>query len=700
MEQRGVHNSFSGSATYVIQAGNIFGDVRFHGAPAETAQDAAARELARAVHARWRDEAAARGLADRARPAVRWTAERAAADHEANVGAAVPERGDGLSALTGAYRALPARRLVILGGPGAGKTSLAVLLMLELLRAWTSDAPVPVIVPAGSWDPEREHLHTWFARRVHQDYGTRRLDRRAVRELVRDLRVLPVIDGFDELPAPARTKALAGLNRALGDDAPLILTSRTAEYAQAAGTEEVLASAAVVRAEPVTASAAADYLRRTSHPERLGRWEELLATLAADDGHPVVRALSSPLMLWLTRTVYAGPGAAPGELLDRSRFPDAAAVERHLLDSLVPAVFPAGPASPDGPRGARSRGPARAERWLRFLAAHLTRLGTREFAWWQLHRARLPALLGVPALFAGVGLLLFGMAGLTAWVTGGAAQREAVAEGASGSLVLALLGAVVHRVLLATRGDMPQRPVNLLRRRRPQLAALLAVVVGFAAAVQFLLRDGPLAVLAIVLPGLLMLVLGVPADPERAFGPVELLDEQRRSTVLTLSLVSPALGAVGAAVAGGDATTLTAAWVVGSVGAAGTLVVLSPWSHWLLTRALLASVGRCPGGWWRSSARRTGWACCGRRPVRTSSGTRCCRNGSPYKYAGAWPGGARCRGRAGRNATADRPLQQGADRPPQQAMCGSSGRRRHGGPGRGPRATHCRGPSPRCVSSR
>ncbi|NLU75614.1 NACHT domain-containing protein [Streptomyces sp. HNM0575] len=611
-EQRGVHNSFSGSATYVIQAGNIFGDVRFHGAPAETPQDAAARELAGAVHARWRDEAAARGLADRAQPEVRWTADPASADHEVNVGAAVPVQGDGLAALTAAYRSLPARRLVILGGPGAGKTSLAVLLSLELLRDWTSGAPVPVIVPVWSWDPDREHLHAWLARRVHQDHGTRRLDRRRVRELVRDRRVLPVLDGFDELPAPARAKALSGLNRALAGDAPLILTSRTEEYAEAAESEDVLASAAVVRAEPVPAAAAADFLRRTSHPGRAGRWEELLAALTAGDaGLPVVRALSSPLMLWLTRTVYAGPDAAPGELLDRSRFPGPAAVERHLLDSLVPATFPTGPASPDGPRsagswGAGSRGPgsrgaARAERWLGFLARHLTRLGTREFAWWRLHRARLPSVLGVPALFLGTGLLLFAMAGLTAWSTRDAAQRGAVAEGAAGALALALMGGIVHRVLLAVRGDdLPQRPAGLLRRWRPHLAAVLAVVLAFASAVQFLLQDGPLAVLAIVLPGLLMLVLGVPADPDRAFGPGELLDEQRRSTLLTLSLVSPALGAVGAVAATGRGTeTVVATWVVGSVAAAGTILLLSPWSHWLLTRSVLAAVGALP---WRLTA--------------------------------------------------------------------------------------------------
>ncbi|GAA1118919.1 hypothetical protein GCM10009577_47100 [Streptomyces javensis] len=49
-------------------------------------------------------------------------------------------------------------------------------------------------------------------------------------------------------------------------------------------------------------------------------------------------------MISLLRSVYSATEAAPIRLLDRRRFPNADAIERHLLDGLVPAVFNGVPA--------------------------------------------------------------------------------------------------------------------------------------------------------------------------------------------------------------------------------------------------------------------------------------------------------------------------------------------------------------------
>src|SRR5207247_1673938 len=51
------------------------------------------------------------------------------------------------------YLALPHRRLVVLGEPGAGKTVLAILLTLSLLERRQSGEPVPVLLGLASWDP-------------------------------------------------------------------------------------------------------------------------------------------------------------------------------------------------------------------------------------------------------------------------------------------------------------------------------------------------------------------------------------------------------------------------------------------------------------------------------------------------------------------------------------------------------------------
>ncbi|URN11534.1 NACHT domain-containing protein [Streptomyces radiopugnans] len=95
------------------------------------------------------------------------------------------------------YRDLRPRRLVVTGAPGAGKTVLALQLMLRLLSRRTPDDPVPVLLSLASWDPD-DDLGEWIARRLRDTY---RLPAASARELVRARLVLPVLDGLDEMDA-------------------------------------------------------------------------------------------------------------------------------------------------------------------------------------------------------------------------------------------------------------------------------------------------------------------------------------------------------------------------------------------------------------------------------------------------------------------------------------------------------------------
>lgn len=131
----GVTNIFDGSAHIVVQAGNI-GTIVFPEPPAQaTRLDQAAHRLARMVSAQWQDEIAAQGLFRTAPLAVRWRIGRPdLADHPANVGGQVAGTGDDLDRLAANFRRLPQPRLVVLGPAGSGKTTLAILLALTLLR--------------------------------------------------------------------------------------------------------------------------------------------------------------------------------------------------------------------------------------------------------------------------------------------------------------------------------------------------------------------------------------------------------------------------------------------------------------------------------------------------------------------------------------------------------------------------------------
>ncbi|MEU2718035.1 hypothetical protein [Streptomyces sp. NPDC007205] len=65
---------------------------------------------------------------------------------------------------------MPNGRLVILGEPGSGKSVLAILLTLGLLKDRAPGGPLPVLLPASSWDPVRESLDDWIVRTLALPY--------------------------------------------------------------------------------------------------------------------------------------------------------------------------------------------------------------------------------------------------------------------------------------------------------------------------------------------------------------------------------------------------------------------------------------------------------------------------------------------------------------------------------------------------
>jgi hypothetical protein len=108
-----------------------------------------------------------------------------------------------------AFRRLPRGRLVVLGQPGAGKTVLAVTLTLQLLEGRGPDDPVPVLLLLSTWDP-REDIESWLLRRLSDEYpgvtpmpnGTAK----GYQDLLQSGRIVPILDGLDELPSALRVQ--------------------------------------------------------------------------------------------------------------------------------------------------------------------------------------------------------------------------------------------------------------------------------------------------------------------------------------------------------------------------------------------------------------------------------------------------------------------------------------------------------------
>ncbi|WP_344525641.1 NACHT domain-containing protein [Streptomyces albiaxialis] len=590
--------------------------------------DVVAKKLAVAVKSQWEDEAKVRGVNDPYPLPVAW---RPADDDLAESWPLLtdlarawpggppgdpgrwPQGSVGLAGQDGRIGEVftdrvPTRRLVILGEPGAGKSVLLIRLLQDLIERRTDGDPVPVLFSLASWNPSRP-LKAWLADQLRRIYPGLRVPApppiattatNSPGDLAQAMldagRILPLLDGFDELPPALHLEALDALNRALPARQPLVLASRTAPYRAALTRPEAtvrLNGAAAIQLLPLAPDAAAAYLRRDAggpHTPAARRWDSVIARLGTDT--PVGQALATPLGLFLARSIYtprpqAVPESAaaphPDHLCDTSAFPDRTAVDTHLFDAYVPAAY-----APDHPRPLRWKA-ERTHRALVFLARFLQthRDGSPDLVWWELHRA-LPAY----TYNVGAGLAL----GLACVLTGG----FTAVSGLMGTLGLAA------GLILAG----PGRPPSTRLRWSPRKFAAgftfgLAGVAG--GLVRVLERGDGLNPAVLVTLGLAVglmsgLAFGLKTEqPDLATttAPDTLLSSDRRTFTLGLAVVLAALLAVALAIELTPGLRLSPGPFGIEHGAAlagglGIGLSYTAWGHFVMARAYLAARGKVP----------------------------------------------------------------------------------------------------------
>jgi hypothetical protein len=296
---------------------------------------------------------------------------------------------------------IPTGRLVVSGGPGAGKTMLLVRLVLDLLNPVVRSPgdPVAVLIPLASWNPARQGFRSWLLHRLTVDYPALAAPASVAagastqaQALLDEHLLLPILDGLDELPATVRSCALDRLNAELRPGERIVVSARSEEYREVAhppaGVPVTLHGAAAVVLEDITSTAAEHYLCPAAAGPGIGiRWAQVSAALGT--ATPVGRALRTPLMISLAAVIYTprpseNPRTAPdpSELCDTGRFPTQAAVEEHLLNAFIHASYRPHPGAARRRRWTASQ----AQRYLSFLARHLERdlHGTTDLAWWAL----------------------------------------------------------------------------------------------------------------------------------------------------------------------------------------------------------------------------------------------------------------------------------------------------------------------------
>ncbi|MFF4159248.1 NACHT domain-containing protein [Streptomyces sp. NPDC001678] len=624
-----------------------------------------AEQLAHAVAARWQREEEQRQVHDPYPLPVCWRAgAEELTDHWANIrrlpaggthgtsGAPGPlELGGRLDEVVDVYRRIPSGRLVVLGRPGSGKSILTTRFVLDHITSRTRTDPVPVIFSIGAWDPTAITFRDWLTAQLIRDHPGLAAPAPGGPSLAAALveagRVLPVLDGFDEIAAGLHRPALEALN---ATTLPLLLTSRPAEYATAVAETDVLTSAAAVELTDLTLDDLADYLPRTTRKARGGdaattAWHPVLSALRerprGRGAEQLAAVLTTPLMVTLARAVYSDtPGRDPASLLDTHRFGGPGELEDHLLDTFTATAYRLRPEHHPDSGTRRGFDPERAQYWLGYLAHHLTRLDTPDLEWW-----RLGSGLRRPARTLVTALLTCLVVGVVDCVVGTLFDplRFQIAEGLTTGFLSGVICAVAYWFLVAARSAaVPPSGVRVKvfgRAAAPGRRTGARVVLGLLCGLGFgfgygfehgvlkglLWGTGPLAMLffglydgvffgvVFMLGGAtlgLLALLETPLDIRSAVNPAGLLRTNRRTVIAQVLVWVPVFGlltGVGSALAvplmsvflgplvWSPESSVKLGLISGLCGALGYALTLTAWGQWaVFSRIWLPLTGRLP----------------------------------------------------------------------------------------------------------
>ncbi|MCB9450660.1 MAG: NACHT domain-containing protein [Anaerolineaceae bacterium] len=157
-------------------------------------------------------------------------------------------------------------KLLILGEPGSGKSVLLLQLAEKLLdEAEGRDTwPLPVVLNLSIWAVGRKPIHEWVIEELRRSpYG---LKKKQAVELVKNKRLIFLLDGLDEVAEAHRRDYLDAVNIFMTAGHKVALCSRTAEYE---ALKAKLATHNAIEIQPLTPAEAEGYLKQRIPPETI-----------------------------------------------------------------------------------------------------------------------------------------------------------------------------------------------------------------------------------------------------------------------------------------------------------------------------------------------------------------------------------------------------------------------------------------------
>jgi hypothetical protein len=258
-------------------------------------------------------------------------------------------------------------RLLLLGLPGAGKTTIVLQLAMHLLRR--QGTSIPVVLNLATWRPEFTTIEDWLLQILPAELAT---TSSLAEQIRKNIPLILLLDGLDELPEADRASCLTAIGE-YGADAKhqFLISSRIDEYA---ATKDAPVNAQIEVA-PLTIEQVELGLAATANiqPES----KRLLNALKTD---PLLRkAVENPFYLNTAQLLFAS-----GKNWSEYEFAatDVAGREQELVERFIESALS---------RKVRQEFPADQSRhWLSFLASRMTErnmvafeLRDLQYDWWK-----------------------------------------------------------------------------------------------------------------------------------------------------------------------------------------------------------------------------------------------------------------------------------------------------------------------------
>lgn len=269
------------------------------------------------------------------------------------------------------------RALLILGEPGAGKTTTLISLARDLIKRAVSyeSEPIPVILNLASWVEQRHPLAKWVAEELTAKY---QIPRRLAAKWVDDDDLVLLLDGLDEVPDRLRPRCIKVINQFRNEHGltGITICSRSEEY-HTAGVRLKLSGAVAV--EPLSSNQIDDYLNAAG--PRLASLKK-----AVNQDANLKQMARSPLMLSIMGQAYSYSQEDLAGILSSSSEAMETPIpfwRRHLFQTYVANMFQRRPI-PD------HFSPEQTKQWLGWLARKMFAHSHAHFLVEQLQPSWLP----------------------------------------------------------------------------------------------------------------------------------------------------------------------------------------------------------------------------------------------------------------------------------------------------------------------